>query len=422
MPAKNSCKIIFMKSTIHKFLKGKNKKNIGKKLYAIFSSVILSGSFFSHAQAPTCSPNVPYYYVDLTGQPAGTWESPGYFREGNCCGTSSPDRCTSFDVVLDTQAAMISFNIASGAIPPGSMFYQINCGPQVPVGQPICITGAGPHHVTFCKPGNNQNTYLITSVPKPIFPADATVRLGCSKQLNTLGMEAASVTWTSVYPGTQGQYDSYLSCTSSCPAPIYTPAIGAPAYIDYKICGYPIADECGFVSVCDTVRIYNVNGLSASVSPNPAQFCAGGGGVQLTASASGGQTPYTYIWKDQSGNVVGTGSTYQATATGIFTMEARDNLYDPLMCPPVLISIPIVVGQPPVVNAGSDQTICASSPITYLAGSVQNATGGIWSGGSGTFDPDNTTLTVAYTPTAAELSAGSVTFTLTSTGAGEDKK
>jgi gliding motility-associated-like protein len=49
---------------------------------------------------------------------------------------------------------------------------------------------------------------------------------------------------------------------------------------------------------------------------------------------------------------------------------------------------------------------------------VSIATGGIWSGGSGTFDPDNTTLNPAYTPSAAEIAAGTVTLTLTTTGNG----
>ncbi|MBI4947532.1 MAG: hypothetical protein HY840_14160 [Bacteroidetes bacterium] len=306
-----------------------------KRFFAILTVAILSANLPIQAQIPICSPDVPCFYVNLIGQPAGKWTSPGHSRKGNCCGTTSPNRCTSFDIVLDTQAAMVSFNIASGATPSGSMFYQIDCGYQIPVGQPICIVGAGPHHITFCKPGNNQNTYIVTSIPKPIFPVDATVRLGCSKQLKTLGMEISSVTWTSVYPGIPGQYNSYLSCTSNCPNPIYTALAGAPAYVDYKICGSPIANECGYVAVCDTVRIYNVSALSVSVTPNPAQFCSSGGCVQLNASASGGAGAYTYTWKDQSGNTVGTDSTYQTTVEGIYAVEVRDELYDPLLCPPL---------------------------------------------------------------------------------------
>ncbi|MEW6468764.1 MAG: gliding motility-associated C-terminal domain-containing protein [Bacteroidota bacterium] len=387
---------------------------------AISAACITVMATFLHVagQIPTCDPNVPYYQVNLTGQPAGSWVSPGHARNGNCCGTQSPDRCTSFEVLLDSQAAMVSFTIESGAIPTGSMFYQIGCGPQVPVGQPICVTGPGPHHITFCKPGNNQNTYRITSIPRPIFPTDDSVRIGCSQNITVLGIDTGSISWTSVYPGPTGQYNSYLSCTTNCTNPVFTPLTGAPPYIDYKICGLPTADECGFVYVCDTIRIYTVAPLAGTVNPSPAQFCAGGPGVLLTANASGGDGNYLFTWRDQSNVIVGTGTSYLASAAGIFTVEIQDGLSLANTCPPFLLSVPVAVTLPPVVNAGPDQTLCASSPLAYLSGAVQYATGGIWSGGAGTFSPSATSLLTSYLPTPSEILSGSVTLILISTGAG----
>ena len=43
-----------------------------------------------------------------------------------------------------------------------------------------------------------------------------------------------------------------------------------------------------------------------------------------------------------------------------------------------------------------------------------SATTGTWSGGTGTFTPNNTTLNAVYTPSAAEITAGTVTLILTS--------
>jgi hypothetical protein len=43
----------------------------------------------------------------------------------------------------------------------------------------------------------------------------------------------------------------------------------------------------------------------------------------------------------------------------------------------------------------------------------------LWSGGAGTYNPNNTTLNAVYTPTAAERTAGTVTLTLTTTGNGQ---
>ena len=64
-------------------------------------------------------------------------------------------------------------------------------------------------------------------------------------------------------------------------------------------------------------------------------------------------------------------------------------------------------------NAGSPQSVCEGNGIT-LAGAIGgSATGGTWSGGAGSFSPNNTTLNAVYTPTAAEFASGTVTLTLT---------
>lgn len=389
-----------------------------KKLITYFALTLLCVSAQLNAQAPTCDPTVPFYQVNLVGQPTGSWTSPVHSRNGNCCSTISPDRCTSFEILLDTGAAMISFEIATGSIPPGSMFYQINCGPQVAVGQPICVVGPGPHYLTFCKPGNNTNTYRVTSIAKPTFPGDQTSRFGCSLPLNVLGMVESSITWNSIAPGAPGDYNSYLSCTSACDSVLYTPAINPPPFIDYVICGTPIATLCGYVALCDTIRVFNSTSVTASASPNPATFCGGGPGVLLTATATGGQAPYNYTWYTQSLAVAGTGSTINITTGGTYQLRVEDALFDSTYCPATLLSVPVTEVQPPTANAGADQTLCASDPVVTLQGSVTNATGGIWSGGSGIFNPSSNSLIAEYTPTASEVTAGQVTLTLTSAGAG----
>ncbi len=68
---------------------------------------------------------------------------------------------------------------------------------------------------------------------------------------------------------------------------------------------------------------------------------------------------------------------------------------------------------PPQANAGANAAICSGQSYT-LQGSLIDATAGTWSGGGGTFTPNNTTLNAVYTPSAAEVTAGTVTLTLTS--------
>ena len=76
----------------------------------------------------------------------------------------------------------------------------------------------------------------------------------------------------------------------------------------------------------------------------------------------------------------------------------------------------IVFTSAPSVNAGVDLFSCKNNPISVLSGVVSGpTTTGIWSGGTGTFTPSNSVLNATYTPSASELTAGTVTLVLSST-------
>jgi gliding motility-associated-like protein len=87
-------------------------------------------------------------------------------------------------------------------------------------------------------------------------------------------------------------------------------------------------------------------------------------------------------------------------------------------CNPEFDQVQILYAPAPVVNAGSDQSVCGNNPSVNLSGSVVNAAGGIWEGGNGTFIPSNTSLNAIYVPSEGEIINGSVTLLLRSTGNG----
>lgn len=72
----------------------------------------------------------------------------------------------------------------------------------------------------------------------------------------------------------------------------------------------------------------------------------------------------------------------------------------------------------PDVDAGPDLNLCANAGSVNISANLTNATGLIWSGGSGSFNPSNTSTNPSYTPSAAELNAGLVSLLVSTTGNG----
>lgn len=356
-----------------------------------------------------CNPGVPSFNVDLTGNPDSVWNSPPVVRNDNCCGTTNPDRCVRFEVTLDSLAAGISFDIVDGAVPPGALFYQVNCGPPQALGSAICLEGVGPHIITFCKPGNNNNVYQITSIPAAVGGTNVTINDGCTGPISATGFIESTVTWTSIFPGALGAYNNYLSCTSGCLNPVATASGTPPAFVDYMVCGQPLAN-CNFQTICDTVRVTFNPTLGVTIVPINPTICFGQTSTTLTAIGSGGTPPYTYLWNNvnpSQTNIVGAGT---------FTVM----MSDATNCPPTFATVTVTVFTNPITaDAGLDMTICNQIPTATLNGTVTGASGGVWSGGAGTFSPNNTTLTgITYTPTPAEIANGFVDIILTTTGNG----
>ncbi|MES2131390.1 MAG: PKD domain-containing protein [Bacteroidota bacterium] len=355
-----------------------------------------------------CGPTTPTFTVNLTGNPSGTWLSPNVTRSDQCCGQNGVT-CIKFIITLDPAAAGISFNIASGAVPSGALYYQINCGPPTVLGMPICLSGVGPHILTFCKPGNNANTYEIVSIPAAVGGADVVINDGCTKNISATGFNPSTVTWTSIFPGATGAYNNYLSCTSGCLSPTVT-AIGTPpAYVDYLVCGMP-ASNCNFTTVCDTIRVRFNPTLAVNIIPLNPTICFGQTSTTLTAQGSGGTPPYAYLWNNVNPS--------QTINVGVGTYNVK--LSDASGCPPVFNSVTVTAFSVAITaNSGQDQIKCIQNPLATLNGTVTGASGGIWSGGNGVYSPNTITLSnITYSPTASELANGFVNLYLTTTGNG----
>lgn len=161
---------------------------------------------------------------------------------------------------------------------------------------------------------------------------------------------------------------------------------------------------------CDTtltVTIDQPDALTIADLSVVNEQCAGEDNGSITAVVTGGTAPYHYLW-----STGGTTDVLHAGA-GTYTLEVTDA--NNCMAPTGTATIQ-ANGIPNVAHAGDDQVACTASLPVQLNASVENASGGTWSGGAGTFSDGG--LSPTYMPTAAEIDAHGITLVLTTTGNG----
>ncbi|MFY9311096.1 MAG: PKD domain-containing protein [Bacteroidia bacterium] len=345
--------------------------------------------------------------VNLTSSPTASFSN-SYSTIGplttssTCCPSSyvPGERCRKFSITLHPDAKGIRFEMNPGV---SSGVFRINCGSNsYSVGSMVCLQGPGPHILTFCNPADVTALFKITSIPKATAGPDISISQGCTKKINAGGFDSTTVSWTSVT--NNPTYNAYLSCTN-CLKPTVTPGPAPPAFVDYKVCGNSV---CG--QICDTVRIFFTPPLTVNITPPNPVICntQSPNSTTISATGNGGSGTYTYLW-----NNINSSQTITVPG-GFYTVVVSDGAG----CSASSIVEVKSFSSPPTAYAGQDKTVCKVNPTTMLNGTVTGAYGGIWSGGSGTFIPNNTTLNATYTPTSLELAAGFVDLTLTTTGNG----
>lgn len=365
--------------------------------------------FQSDIYSQDCDPIVPVLEVDLSADPSAIFFSPSVFRIGNCCGTANPDVCIAFNLTLHPDAEGIIFDICDGAVPGGSMYYQIDCGPPTAVGEILCLSGEGPHHITFCKPGNNENVYCISSIAEPDAGPDAFASEGCTTELTSIGYDPQTITWNSVFPGNAGEYNNLLSC-ATCENTMVTALPNSPEYVDYEVCGLPLGG-CTITPECNTVRVYFSSTLSVEIAPEEPAICFGASQTSVTAIGSGGYPPYIFTWSNGS-----SGETTDITSAGIYSVTVNDASN----CPPAELIFEVVsYALPLTVDAGADIIVCNSPEPVQLNGSFSGIDSCIWEGGDGIFIPDRYDPLAQYQATAEEITNGSLQLQLSLNPAGD---
>lgn len=90
---------------------------------------------------------------------------------------------------------------------------------------------------------------------------------------------------------------------------------------------------------------------------------------------------------------------------------------DGSVCIPEQDSVRIIFVGPPTASAGTDTVYCENEPIALNGMISGSGSIGSWTSlGTGTFSPNNNILSTSYIPSAADITAGSVSLILTTSG------
>lgn len=161
----------------------------------------------------------------------------------------------------------------------------------------------------------------------------------------------------------------------------------------------------------------------ANAGPATSSVCANNSTVSLSGSITA--YPATPVWSTSGTGVFSSTTSLspsyvpsaadRAAGSVTLTLSTASNG----ACPSSNDNIVISITPSPSVNAGADGATCNANPFTLNGGVSAGASTGTWStAGNGVFNPGNSVLNASYTPGPADISAGSVSLTLTSTNNG----
>jgi hypothetical protein len=285
----------------------------------------------STAGCGVCQSGGLFFPINLFGAPDSTWISPDRPRSRELCCLPTPDkndRCVSFNVFLDRDAVGLIFDIPEGpqfqcgAKPSGAMFYQVDCGPPVAIGTPICLVGGRFYTVTFCKPGNNPNCYLIRSIAGGVAAKGLTTRVNCSKEISVTGLIENTIRYRDITSG-DGRFTRFLSDSIGKSLVLFNPDSTAPNVIRYSVCGNIAAAAGGCTNSlisCDTVTVNVLREIRADIPIQPDQCI--NNPQPVTASVTPLGLQYTYDWYSGPG---GTGTLMQSGTSNVWTPSANGN-------------------------------------------------------------------------------------------------
>jgi gliding motility-associated-like protein len=252
---------------------------------------------------------------------------------------------------------------------------------------------------------------VLTIVPQSTINAgtDQTLCAPASFSLSGTSAHTTGVAWTIASGSNGGNISSAASANATYTTSAAERTNGATITLTFT---GTAASPCPAVTDQVVLKIIPL----ATVNAGPDQtLCA------TSAALAGTATNYTSVsWSPASGvaNPASLNTTYTPASPSTVTLTLTAVANAP--CPNVTDQVSLTISSVATVNAGPDQTLCASTATSVsLSGTVTNATGGTtWTRNGVAIATNPNSLNTTYSPTAAELASGAtITFTLTASAA-----
>jgi hypothetical protein len=259
----------------------------------------------------------------------------------------------------------------------------------------------------FCSAVSDEMVLTINPDATAYAGVDTSICSGNSYKLSgSVGGGASGLTWTSNGTGT---FDDNTSASAT-----YFPSTAdiSSGSVILTITSNDPAGPCNAASDDMTLIINPIPVANAGLDMS---ICSGN---QYTLNGSIGGGASSAMWTSTGSgtfdNASALNANYTPSANDITNGTVQFTLItnDPVgVCPSVNDTMMLTINPAAVVNVGADATICEGTEYN-VSGTVGGGAGSfVWSSnGSGSFDNVNTTNAI-YTPSASDITAGSVTLT-----------
>ncbi len=208
-------------------------------------------------------------------------------------------------------------------------------------------------------------------------------------QPNNTDMSASYV--PSVSDITAGSVVLTLTSTGACNV--------ATDNVTLAISEAPIVNAGNDITSCDNATVALTAVLSGGAST-----------IEWTSNGTGG---FSLVNTDINVDFIPSMADISTGSVEIYLSSTNNGI-----CNAAVDTVLITITALPIVDAGTDTTICSNTLISMYGTIGGGATGGTWStSGSGTFSPAASDMNALYQPSAADIASGVVTLTLTSNGA-----